>query len=148
VTDAHPPSPTRPSEGAGDDGADWAGLKPLLRFRPEGGVDWTIRPFAKRWSYRKLGPAGIAELLESLVPLRNECWVATAEAVTPSRVREALSGLRTWDQASYRWWIDRGGRWLAELAPEGSFSFEFVIPDPPALRRGCRVQRLRWQPPV
>ncbi|RMG08138.1 MAG: hypothetical protein D6731_22385 [Planctomycetota bacterium] len=136
-----PPAPRKP---------DWGGLEAPFAFSAAGGIDWSLRPFARRWSWRKLGHAAVGDLLGQFVSPKAPCRWVGAHGTRLLSCADALGGLRAappYEEPS--WLLDPAGRWVVEFAPDGILTFEFLLPDPPALRdRGCTCHRLPWRPPV
>jgi hypothetical protein len=99
-----------------------------LTFLLDGGVDWSQRPFAKRWSMRRLGRAGLIELIGEHVALRRECFRvdAGADEVQETTLQRALEGLPGGPLERHVWIVGARGRFLIELSVQGSFSFEFT----------------------
>jgi hypothetical protein len=117
----------------------WTLLKEGLPFRDDGGVDWEQRPFAKRWSMRRMGKAGILVLIEQHVTLRARCYWLRSDApgFEVASVTRALGEAARLDDA-HHWLIDTKGRWVAELSQDRIFTFEFVDD-----RNTKMLQRLR-----
>ena len=109
----------------------WLLIEEALLFLPSGGVDWTQRAYAKRWSQRRLGWLGLSELLEEVIPLRRACFLFSQETspdddVAPRSLAAALRDLGGADLTTHWWAIDASGRWLIEVSPSGLVSLEFV----------------------
>lgn len=112
----------------------WSLIQEELPFLSTGGVDWSRRSFSKRWSQRRLGWAGLSEVLQAAIPLQRRCYRVgppgeesrADEELEPESLASALRELRRgeWDQ--HRWVIDAAGRWIVELAPSRILSLEFV----------------------
>ena len=126
----------------------WSLIQEELPFLPTGGVDWSRRSFSKRWSQRRLGWAGLSEVLQAAIPLQRRCFLVGAPAkssrddndqsVAAQSLASALEELRDGDWGEHRWVIDAAGRWLFELAPSRILSLEFV-----QARDTRLIQRLR-----
>jgi len=124
--------------------AGWRELQ-TLQFQDDGSIDWSERPFAKRWSLRRLGKTGLLELLAEHVALRAECfWVrpdAEPCAVTlGAGVREALRD----DAETHHWFVHVHGRWLIELSAQGTFTFEFTSARNTKLLRKLKGLEREW----
>lgn len=111
----------------------WSLIQEELPFLPSGGVDWSRRSFSKRWSQRRLGWAGLSEVLQAAIPLQRRCFVVGAphaesseDACQPQSLASALRELREGEWDEHRWVIDAAGRWIFELAPSRILSLEFV----------------------
>lgn len=106
----------------------WGLLAERLPFGEDGAVDWSQRPFAKRWPLRRLGRAGLLDLASSLVLPSSRCHVveAGAERVAEGTVATALDRFLREESAAHRWLIDRRGRWVMELSADRVFAFEYV----------------------
>jgi len=117
----------------------WAALEEQLPFREEGGIDWERRYFAKRWSARRLGWAAIEQLLSEVIALARPCFALGEDRAQPGVETTLRAGLRAWrDEEGFAWLVDKSGRWVLELDPEGIVSLEFVS------RRSTRmVERLQ-----
>ncbi|MBL4846891.1 MAG: hypothetical protein JKY65_15335 [Planctomycetes bacterium] len=109
----------------------WLLIEEALPFLPSGGVDWAQRPYAKRWSQRRLGWLGLGELLSEVISLRRPCYVFSHEDLPEDEleVQTLDSALRRLRETSLEtpWWvIDASGRWVIEVSPAGLVSLEFV----------------------
>lgn len=147
----------RPLRGSGASAAEvWSLIQEELPFLPEGGIDWSGRSFSKRWSQRRLGWAGLSEVLEAAIPLQRRCYLIREPAPRGRRssrdeegkaqeggletqsLSSALTDLKRGEWDDHRWVIDAAGRWLVELAPSRILSLEFV-----QVRDTRLMQRLR-----
>ncbi|MGE4141698.1 MAG: hypothetical protein AB7N76_13735 [Planctomycetota bacterium] len=115
----------------------WSLVSESLLRLPDGGVDWSRRPFSKRWSTRRLGRSGVRALVAELVPTlrRARCFalVAGEERARPSTLAAALEvALAEQRDGRHRWVIAEDGRWVLELrgydpaAGDGQLAFEGV----------------------
>ena len=123
----------------------WAELGQLV-FGEDGAIDWKSRPFSKRWSMRRLGRAGLIELISEHVPLRGPCFSVTpgSEPVRTT-LGDALRALPRGTLDAHHWFVSTQGRWLIELTASGTFSFDFV--DERHTKMLERLQRVeaRWR---
>jgi hypothetical protein len=96
-------------------------------FSEQGSIDWTTRPFSKRWSMRRLGRAGLIELIEEHVARRQKCFAVTPGA-KPERttVGAALQALPRGTLDAHHWLVSTQGRWIVELSASQMFTFDFV----------------------
>jgi hypothetical protein len=123
----------------------WSLIQEELPFLPTGGIDWSRRSFSKRWSQRRLGWAGLSEVLQAAISLQRRCFVvgppgdqSSIEDFEPQPLGSALRGLRQGEWGEHRWVIDAAGRWIFELAPSRTLSLEFV-----QVRDTRMIKRLR-----
>ncbi len=120
----------------------WGALPLPPLFQPDGSIDWSGRPFSRSWSLRRVGWHGTLEAIEHLVPQRSSVLLAASddEAVSELTLCKALAEVgRLRDDERHLWIVAKCGKWLMEFAAHGSFTFEYVIKNPPALDRETKV---------
>jgi hypothetical protein len=104
----------------------WAELSRFV-FGEDGAIDWTTRAFSKRWSMRRLGRAGLSELIAEHVAHRTECFSITpGEEPVRTTVGGALRALPRGTLDAHRWLVSTQGRWIMELSAGRTFTFDFV----------------------
>jgi hypothetical protein len=129
-----------------DPAAAFALLDEALPLGDDGGVEWSRRPFAKRWSLRRLGRAGLSSLLVEQAGAPGRCLVFAAgdpEAVDVATER-ALDAFESLDPTRPRQAIDARGRWICELAPDGTFTLDFVSRRDTAMLERLRAREREW----
>lgn len=108
--------------------AVWTALREQLPFDPVSStINWRVRTFAKVWSRRRLGPAGIAELIRAHLPRPSApCFlVVGGEDPVPATVADVIAQVRAEGSV---WAFDPLGRWILELSggEHPQFAFEFL----------------------
>lgn len=122
----------------------WAELE-RLEFREDGGIDWSRRPFAKRWSMRRLGKAGLLALIAEHVASSANCFHLTAVG-DPVEVELAAGVGVAWDdpEPRHHWLVHPGGRWLIELSADRTFTFEFTSARNTRMLKRLKALEAEW----
>lgn len=107
---------------------DWFGLRAQYCFGEAGTIDWSLRPFRKTWSWRKLGREACEDLLLTSVSGATRCLVTRVDVADDDgevmRLSKALRVAFETVKDEPCWLIDCQKRWIVELTPKGALTLE------------------------
>jgi hypothetical protein len=115
------------------------------------GIEWSTRPFSRRWRLQRLGWAGLSEVLTEVIDLRTWGYALTDDSegeLDPCRLSQALAALRRDESGQVSWFVAASGRFLLEWHPDsGRLSLEFVRVSNTRMLARLRAREAEWKAP-